>query len=120
MGDDVHYSVPWAPNLLLKRRSWVERTNAIRTHSAKLRWLGEERTRAGISTLRGAMSPESGRAEDGARKNKIELEERGLGNEPLGADMIVLPVLFCSAKGRHQGNRWPAAHAECADDQDTG
>src|SRR3712207_3525458 len=31
-------------------------------------WLGEERSRAGISTLRGEMSPESGRAEAVAEK----------------------------------------------------
>ncbi len=37
-----------------------------------------ERPRAGISMLRGAMSPEMGQAEDVARKIKVELEMRGL------------------------------------------
>jgi Xaa-Pro aminopeptidase len=40
------------------------------------------------------MSPESGRAEDVAKKIRIELEERGLLHEPLGVDVIELPVLF--------------------------
>jgi Xaa-Pro aminopeptidase len=57
-------------------------------------WLGDERSRAGISTQRGAMSPESGRAEDVAKKIRFALEERGLLHEPLGVDVIELPVLF--------------------------
>ncbi len=40
------------------------------------------------------MLPEAGRAEDVARKIRIELEARGLQNEPLGVDAIELPVLF--------------------------
>ena len=53
-----------------------------------------ERSRPGISMLRGAMSPEMGRAEDVAKKIRIELEMRGLHKEPLGIDIIELPVLF--------------------------
>src|SRR5512147_3053085 len=56
--------------------------SAARHHRLYNPWLGEERSRAGISTLRGATSPEAGRAEDVARKIRIELEERGLLNEP--------------------------------------
>src|SRR5258707_7340455 len=67
--------------------------SAARHHQLYSPWLGE-RSRAGISTQRGAMSPESGRAEDVAHKIRIELEERGLLNEPLGVDVIELPVLF--------------------------
>jgi len=67
--------------------------SAARHHQIYCPWLGE-RSRAGISTQRGAMSPESGRAEDVARKIRIELEERGLLHEPLGVDVIELPVLF--------------------------
>src|SRR5437762_2879853 len=44
--------------------------------------------------LRGAMTPEMGRAEDVARKIRIELEKRGLHKEPVGIDIIELPVLF--------------------------
>jgi len=67
--------------------------SAARHHQLYCPWLGE-RSRAGISTLRGAMLPEAGRAEDVARKIRVELEERGLLNEPLGVDAIELPVLF--------------------------
>jgi Xaa-Pro aminopeptidase len=40
------------------------------------------------------MLPAAGRAEDVARKIRIELEERGLLNEPIGVDAVELPVLF--------------------------
>src|SRR5213593_5220792 len=67
--------------------------SAARHHQLYCPWLGE-RSRAGISTLRGAMLPEAGRAEDVARKIRIELEARGLLNEPVGEDAVELPVLF--------------------------
>ncbi len=40
------------------------------------------------------MSPESGRAEDVARKIRVELEERGLLGEPVGVDAVETAVLF--------------------------
>jgi Xaa-Pro aminopeptidase len=67
--------------------------SAARHHQLYAPWLGE-RSRAGISTQRGAMLPAVGRAEDVARKIRIELEQRGLLHEPLGVDAIELPVLF--------------------------
>src|SRR5713101_4607963 len=67
--------------------------SAARHHKLYCPWLGE-RSRAGISTQRGAMSPESGRAEDVAKKIRVELEARGLLNEPVGVDVVELPVLF--------------------------
>lgn len=67
--------------------------SAARHHQLYCPWLGE-RSRAGISLLRGALSPESGQAEDVARKIRIALEERGLLGEPVGVDVIELPVLF--------------------------
>src|SRR5215472_9866621 len=67
--------------------------SAAKHHRLNCPWLGE-RSRAGIPLLRGAMSSEMGRAEDVARKIKIELEERGLHREPLGVDVIELPILF--------------------------
>jgi Xaa-Pro aminopeptidase len=67
--------------------------SAARHHQLYNPWLGE-RSRAGISTLRGAMSPQSGRAEDVAKKIRIELEARGLLDDPVGVDAIELPVLF--------------------------
>jgi Xaa-Pro aminopeptidase len=68
--------------------------SAARHHKLYSPWLGDERSRAGISTQRGAMLPAAGRAEDVAKKIRIELEERGLLHEPLGVDVIELPVLF--------------------------
>ena len=52
--------------------------SAARHHQLYNPWLGDGRSRAGISTLRGAMSPESGRAENVAEKIRVELEQRGL------------------------------------------
>src|SRR5947209_18030681 len=72
--------------------------SAARHHQLYCPWLGE-RSRAGISTQRGAMSPESGRAEDVAKKIRIELEERGLLNEPIGVDVVEMPVLFALRAG---------------------
>jgi len=68
--------------------------SAARHHQLYCPWLGEGRSRAGISTLRGAAAPEARRAEDVAHKIRIELEERGLLNEPVGVDIVELPVLF--------------------------
>src|SRR5881397_1791155 len=65
--------------------------SAARHHKLYSPWLGEERSRAGISTLRGSVK---GRAESVAEKIRVELEERGLLGEPVGVDMIELPVLF--------------------------
>ena len=76
--------------------------SAARHHQLYNPWLGEGRSRAGISTLRGAMSPKAGRAEDVARKIKAELEERGLLDSPVAVDAIEPPVLFAlQAEGIH-------------------
>jgi Xaa-Pro aminopeptidase len=65
--------------------------SAARHHKLYSPWLGEERSRAGISTLRGAVD---GRAESVAEKIHVELEQRGLLGEPVGVDVVELPVLF--------------------------
>src|ERR1700741_5338011 len=49
--------------------------------------------RAGISTLRGAINPLVGMGENVATKIRRELELYGLAGEPLGVDVIELPVL---------------------------
>jgi Xaa-Pro aminopeptidase len=67
--------------------------SAARHHQIYCPWLGE-RSRAGISTLRGATNPGSGLAEDVAKKIKLELAMRKLQNEPVGVDVIEMPVLF--------------------------
>src|SRR2546425_2963960 len=63
---------------------------AARHHKLYSPWLGDGRSRAGISTLRGSVR---GRAEAVAEKIRVELEERGLLGEPLGVDVVELPVL---------------------------
>src|SRR3981081_1123827 len=67
--------------------------SAARHHQLNCPWLGE-RSRAGIPLMRGAMSPEMGRGDDVAKKIRLELEKRGLHKEPLGIDVVELPVLF--------------------------
>lgn len=67
--------------------------SAARHHQLNCPWLGE-RSRPGIPLFGGAMSPEMGRAEDVAKKIRVELEMRGLLKEPLGIDLIEPPVLF--------------------------
>src|SRR5246127_3097136 len=61
--------------------------SAARHHQLHCPWLGE-RSRPGISMLRGAMTTEMGRAEEVAKKIRIELEKRGLHKEPVGIDII--------------------------------
>jgi Xaa-Pro aminopeptidase len=67
--------------------------SAARHHQIYCPWLAE-RSRAGISTLRGATHPGSGLAEDVAKKIRLELEKRKLLSDPVGVDVIELPVLF--------------------------
>jgi Xaa-Pro aminopeptidase len=67
--------------------------SAARHHQIYCPWL-EGRAPAGISTMRGAMSPESGRAEDVAEKVRRELELRDLLGEPLGVDVVEPAVMF--------------------------
>ena len=84
--------------------------SAARHHQIYCPWLGE-RSRAGISTLRGATHSGSGLAEDVAKKIKRELEMRNLQNEPVGVDVIEMPVLFALPSPRYQGRRRPAVDA---------
>ena len=66
--------------------------SAARHHRLYNPWLGE-RSRAGISTLRGAINPAVNQAADVARKVKAELDARGLAGEPVGVDVVEMPVL---------------------------
>jgi Xaa-Pro aminopeptidase len=63
-------------------------------HHGAVRPRAESGARAGISTLRGAFHPEAGIAEELARKIHRELDKFGVLNEPLGVDIIELPILF--------------------------
>src|SRR5690242_12320164 len=69
--------------------------SAARHHQLYNPWLdGPERARAGISVLRGAFHPDAGIAEDVARKIYEELAKYGLEREPVGVDLVEMPVLF--------------------------
>ena len=72
--------------------------SAARHHRLYNPWLANEdgtsRSRPGISTLRGAFHPDAGIAEEVACKIKLELDRRGLGDAPLGVDVVEPPVLF--------------------------
>lgn len=72
--------------------------SAARHHQLYSPWLdnedGTSRSRPGISTLRGAFHPDAAIADDVARKIKLELDNHGLGDAPLGVDVIEPPVLF--------------------------
>ena len=67
-------------------------------HHGAVRPRLESGARAGISTLRGAFNPDAGIAEGVAAKVKRELEKFGLLGEPLGVDLIELPILFAMQK----------------------
>lgn len=67
-------------------------------HHGAVRPRAESGARAGISTLRGAFHPAAGIAEEVARKVKRELEKFGLANEPVGVDIVELPILFAMQK----------------------
>ncbi len=68
--------------------------SAARHHQLYNPWLdGENRARAGISTLRGAFHPDAGIADEVARKVHAVLAEHGLENEPVGVDLVEMPVL---------------------------
>src|ERR1035438_7257057 len=67
--------------------------SAAKHHQPHCPWLGDP-AGSGPSTVRDAMTPEMGRAEDVAKKIRIELEMRGLHKEQVGIDIIELPVLF--------------------------
>ena len=85
--------------------------SAARHHKIYSPWLGEGRSRAGISTLRGDRSRAGPRTV--AEKIRVELAERGLLGEPLGVDVVELSVLFALERGGHRGRRRPAADAAC-------
>src|SRR6266516_3474895 len=78
--------------------------SAARHHQLQTPWLDEPHeaqgrgphygARAGISTLRGAISTRAGRAEDVAAKIAEVMADFGLAGQPIGVDIIEPPVLF--------------------------
>ena len=78
--------------------------SAARHHQLYAEWLDEPHAaagrgehygaRAGISTLRGAIAPGAGRAEDVAHKVAEVMADFGLTGQPVGVDVIEPPVWF--------------------------
>jgi len=68
--------------------------SAAKHHQLFNPWLdGENRARAGISTLRGAFHPDAGAAQEVARKVATVLREAGMADAPLGVDIAEMPIL---------------------------
>ena len=74
--------------------------SAARHHQLYNPWLDgrpgdpeQGRARAGISTLRGAFNPDAGIADQVAAKIRRELDKYGLAGEPVGVDLVEVPVL---------------------------
>jgi Xaa-Pro aminopeptidase len=83
---------------------WLDHTTAEAdadphaAHHGAVKPRAESGARAGISTLRGAFSPDAGIADEVAAKVKRELEKFGLMGEPLGVDIVEMPILIALQK----------------------
>jgi Xaa-Pro aminopeptidase len=68
--------------------------SAAKHHQLYAPWMGgAERSRPDPTLLRGAISPETGRAHDVAKKIFVELEKHNVHKEPLAVDIIEIPIL---------------------------
>lgn len=83
---------------------WLDQTTAESDadphapHHGAVKPRVESGARAGISTLRGAFNPDAGIADGVAAKVKRELEKYGLMDEPLGVDIVEMPILIALQK----------------------
>lgn len=83
---------------------WLDQTTAESDadphapHHGAVKPRVESGARAGISTLRGAFNPDAGIADEVAAKVKRELEKYGLMDEPLGVDIVEMPILIALQK----------------------
>ncbi len=67
--------------------------SAARQHKMHAPWLDEDNWRAGLSTWRGSIPEEVGVERGNARRIAEILREYGLQNEPIGIDVVEIPVL---------------------------
>lgn len=73
--------------------------SAAKHHALYAPWMGgSERSRPDPTLLRGAIAPETGRADAVAKKIYNELVEHGVQNDPVAVDIIELPILFALQK----------------------
>lgn len=87
-GDPVIWDFGSAAKHHVLQNSWLDHGSGARDGIEP-----EHGSRAGISTLRGAFNPDAGIAEGVAKAVKRELDKYGLANEPLGVDIIEMPIL---------------------------
>ncbi|KQU69376.1 aminopeptidase [Phycicoccus sp. Root563] len=86
--------------------------SAASHHTLQAQWLDEPHraagrgdrygSRAGISTLRGAISPAAGRAEDVARKVAEVMRDFGLEGQAVGVDIVEPPVAAALKAAGHE------------------
>ncbi|WP_341996723.1 Xaa-Pro peptidase family protein [Microbacterium sp. LWH7-1.2] len=67
--------------------------SAARQHKMHAPWLDEENWRAGLSTWRGSIPEEVGVEVGNAKRIADILRENGLQNDPIGIDVVEIPVL---------------------------
>lgn len=72
--------------------------SAAKHHELYAPWLPDGHSRPDPTLLRGAIAPETGRAEAVAKKIYNELVEQGLQHDPVAVDIIELPILFALQK----------------------
>jgi Xaa-Pro aminopeptidase len=67
--------------------------SAARTHKQFADWLGEDSWQAGLSSWRGSIPEDVGVEAGNARRIADILREHGLAGEPVGVDVVEMPVL---------------------------
>jgi len=67
--------------------------SAAKAHRLHSPWLEPENSRAGMTGLRGSVAPEAGFFARAAREIKDVLEASGAAGEPVGVDIIEIPML---------------------------
>jgi Xaa-Pro aminopeptidase len=77
---------------------WLDHGSGANGQAARAGTIAEHGSRAGISTLRGAFSPDAGRAEEVAAQIFRELDKYGLTDEPIGIDVVEMPILTALQK----------------------
>jgi Xaa-Pro aminopeptidase len=68
--------------------------SAAKHHRLYAPWLPETSWQAGVTSMRGAMPEETGVPDALAARIRRELDERGLGDEPLGLDLTDMETLY--------------------------
>ena len=68
--------------------------SAAKHHRLNSPWLAQDHCRAGLLGMRGAVGSDSTLFRDAAREIKAILDEEGVGDMPLGVDVVEPPMMF--------------------------